>query len=82
LVNAICPGPVEGERIERVFADRAEQLGISHHVVRREYMKRMALGRLCEPEDISALVVYLAGPTGDNITGQAFDVAAGYGLRS
>jgi NAD(P)-dependent dehydrogenase (short-subunit alcohol dehydrogenase family) len=32
------------------------------------------------PEDVAELVAYLASPAGDNMTGQAIDVADGYGL--
>ncbi len=32
------------------------------------------------PEDVAGLVAFLASSQGDNITGQALDVAAGHGL--
>jgi len=79
-VNAICPGPVEGERMRRVMANRARETGQSDAEVRQWYLQQMALGRFVQAEDIAAMVAYLASPQADNITGQAIDVTAGYGL--
>ena len=79
-VNAICPGPVEGERMRNVIEHRARQLGKAPEVVRREYLESAALGRMVSPEDVAATVAFLASPEGDSITGQAVDVSAGYGL--
>jgi NAD(P)-dependent dehydrogenase (short-subunit alcohol dehydrogenase family) len=78
-VNAICPGPVEGERIERVIATRAESTGLPVEAVRRKYAGMSALGRFVRPQDVADLVVYLASDSGLNLTAQAYEVAAGYG---
>jgi NAD(P)-dependent dehydrogenase (short-subunit alcohol dehydrogenase family) len=79
-VNAVCPGPVEGERIRKVIADRALQLGQAQEAVTRDYLARAALKRMVRGEDVARLVAFLASPAADNITGQAIDVSAGYGL--
>lgn len=79
-VNAICPGPVEGPRIQAVIAHRAEQLGCSVEDIRTEHLQGSALNRMVNASDIAAMVAYLASPAGNNITGQAIDVSAGYAL--
>ncbi len=79
-VNAVCPGPVRGERMQRIITERAAELGQSAAEVERTYLNTMALGRFVEADDVAALVAYLASPAGDNITGQTLDVTAGYGL--
>ncbi len=79
-VNAICPGPLAGERIKQVIQQRAAQLGQTEEVVLHTYLQAAALKRMTQPEDVAAMAAFLAGPTGDNITGQAIEVAAGYGL--
>jgi NAD(P)-dependent dehydrogenase (short-subunit alcohol dehydrogenase family) len=79
-VNAICPGPVEGPRMQRVIAQRAAELGCSEAEVKRDYLGRMALRQFVQPEDVAEAVAYLASPAGDRITGQTLDVTAGYGL--
>jgi NAD(P)-dependent dehydrogenase (short-subunit alcohol dehydrogenase family) len=79
-VNAICPGPVEGERMRRVIRARAAELGQSEAEVERAYVAGTALGRMVPPEEVAELVAFLASPAADNITGQAIDVSAGYAL--
>jgi NAD(P)-dependent dehydrogenase (short-subunit alcohol dehydrogenase family) len=79
-VNAVCPGPVEGDRIRQVMRDRAIALGRPEEEIRREYVQSSALGRLVGADDVAALVAFLASPSAENITGQAIDVSAGYGL--
>src|SRR6202158_4979447 len=45
-VNAICPGPVAGARIEAVFANKAAARGVSPQVVRDEALAKTSLHRL------------------------------------
>ncbi len=76
-VNAICPGAVEGERIEQVITNRAKASGQAMEEVRKQYTSQAALNRFVTARDVSDLVLYLASPSGDNISGQALDVSAG-----
>lgn len=79
-VNAICPGPIEGPRMENVFSDKAAATGQPVEEIREEYLATSALGRLVNENDIAEMVAYLASSCGDNITGQAIEVTAGYAL--
>ena len=79
-VNAVCPGPVEGERMRRIIADRAEALSQAPEQVERAYVEPAAMKRMARAADAAALVAFLASPETDNITGQAIDVSAGYRL--
>ncbi len=76
-VNAILPGAVEGDRIDRQIRDRAAALGLDEAVVRKNFSSQAALGRMVRASDIGAMVLYLCGPGGDNITGQSIDVSGG-----
>ena len=38
-VNAICPGAVEGDRIDRVIAAKAEARGVAFEAMRREFVE-------------------------------------------
>jgi NAD(P)-dependent dehydrogenase (short-subunit alcohol dehydrogenase family) len=79
-VNAVCPGPVSGERMRGIISRRAAELGQTVDEVERAYVGAAALGRMVEAEDVAAMVTFLASPAGRNITGQALDVTAGYGM--
>lgn len=75
-VNAICPGSVEGRRIESVFANKAKARGVSPDVVRDEALAKSSLKRLISPDDIANAIVFLASPLGANISGHALPVDA------
>jgi NAD(P)-dependent dehydrogenase (short-subunit alcohol dehydrogenase family) len=79
-VNAIAPGPIQGERIEAVISNRAAKTGRSIEQVQQEYLEPIALGRMAEEDDIAAVAVFLASDEARNITGQTIDVSAGYRL--
>lgn len=79
-VNAICPGPVEGENIQRVIKARAEQLNKVVDTMTQEFVQRTVLGRMVSPGEVADLVVYLTSANAHSITGQAIDVDAGYTL--
>ena len=72
--NAILPGVVEGERMSKVIAARADALGISFDAMRDEYLKKISLRRMVTVDDIAAMTLFLASPAGGNITGQAISV--------
>lgn len=79
-VNAICPGPVAGERMRHVIETRARQTGLSIEEITRQFVERTALRRMVRERDVAALILFLASDDGNNITGAVFDVTAGYGL--
>lgn len=75
-VNAICPGSVAGERIDRVFANRAALRGVAVDVVRDEALESTSLRRLVTAQDVANAIVFLASPLGANISGHALPVDA------
>jgi NAD(P)-dependent dehydrogenase (short-subunit alcohol dehydrogenase family) len=79
-VNIVNPGPVAGERLTRVIETRARELGQPAAEVERMYVEATALKRVVPPDEVAALVAYLASSEADNITGQAIDISAGHGL--
>ncbi len=80
LVNAICPGPVEGAVMQEVIDRRAAALGVSRSTVRRQFERSSALGRMVTPEDVSRTVLFLCSESARSITGQVIEVSAGFGL--
>ena len=73
-VNAICPGAVEGARMERVVANEAAARGLSLDEVRALYVKGVSLKTWVTAGDVSAMVQFLAGPMGAKISGQALPI--------
>ena len=65
-VNAIAPGFVDTELTQDLSADQ-----------RARILARSALRRLPESEDVAAMVEYLLGDSGRNITGSVLTIDAG-----
>jgi len=80
LVNAVCPGPVEGEAIDEVIEARAKALRLPIRKMREQFVGSTALGRMVTDEDVSDTVLFLCSDRARSITGQVIDVSAGYGL--
>jgi len=78
-VNAVCPGPIDGPKMNKVIQERAMAEMISLDAARAEFIRPTALGRFVQASDVAALVAYLCSPAAANITGQALEVSAGWG---
>ena len=76
-VNAICPGAVEGPRIERVIRNAAKAENVSEDEIRRRFVSPSPFGRMVSAEDVANLAVFLASEDSKNITGQDINVTAG-----
>jgi NAD(P)-dependent dehydrogenase (short-subunit alcohol dehydrogenase family) len=76
-VNAILPGPVEGDRIDRVVEARSRLSNKSKDEVWSEMLHRSSLNRPVSPNDIANMALFLCSPAGRNITGQSLAVCAG-----
>ena len=73
-VNAICPGSVEGERIERVLAAEAAAQGVAVEAVREEWLQDMSMRAFVTPDDIAAMILFVCSDAGGMISGQALAV--------
>ncbi|MBX3145577.1 MAG: SDR family oxidoreductase [Gemmatimonadales bacterium] len=73
-VNAILPGAIRGPRIERVIAAKAEALGVSPTDYERSLLRYISMRTMVEPDDIAAMIEFLASPGGARITGQLIGV--------
>lgn len=72
--NAILPGTVDGDRIQRVFEGRAKLSGKSVDEVRDASMQNQSLRALVDPRDIASLAMFLASDAGKAISGQALSI--------
>ena len=73
-VNAICPGSVEGDRMDRVIAAEAAQRGTSSEQVRAEYTSGQSIKRFVKASEIADMCLFLASPAAKMVTGQAIAV--------
>ena len=76
-VNAIVPGAVEGDRIDRVIKGQAATRGVDVKKMRQTILDRSPLRRMSTAEDISALAVFLCSEQARSISGQCIPVTAG-----
>lgn len=76
-VNAICPGPVGGPRIEMVIDQVAEKEGVSREVIRQRFLSQSPLNSLISAEDVAKLAVFLASEDSNKMTGQDLNIDAG-----
>ena len=72
--NAILPGAVDGERIQKVFEGRSEAEGKPLEEIKKEAMAAQSIKRLVDPRDIAALAVFLASDAGKSISGQMLPI--------
>jgi NAD(P)-dependent dehydrogenase (short-subunit alcohol dehydrogenase family) len=72
--NAICPGAVEGARMERVSRAEAETRGVPLDVVHKEYLQSQSIKRFVKPEEIADMCVFLASPAAKMVNGQVIAV--------
>jgi 2-keto-3-deoxy-L-fuconate dehydrogenase len=73
--NAICPGTVESPSLEA----RLRATG-DYEAARKAFIARQPIGRIGRPEEIAALVVYLASDESAYTTGVAHVIDGGWTL--
>lgn len=73
-VNAICPGTVEGARIDRVIAAEAIASGLPEEEIREGYKRQSSMHTFIQASDVANLVLFLCSRAGDKISGQALSV--------
>lgn len=76
-VNGYCPGIVKTPMWEEIDRQVSSAAGQPVGYGTAEFAKRITLGRLSEPEDVSACVSFLAGPDSNYMTGQSLLIDGG-----
>jgi NAD(P)-dependent dehydrogenase (short-subunit alcohol dehydrogenase family) len=70
-VNAVAPGAVVSEAEERVFGDKLQEYN-------DWILENQSLKERIQPENVAKLVMFLASPESDMITGQNFGIDGGW----
>jgi NAD(P)-dependent dehydrogenase (short-subunit alcohol dehydrogenase family) len=73
-VNAILPGAIRGPRIERVIKAKAEALGVDPKEHEKSMLRYISMRTMVEPDDIAAMIEFLASSAGGRISGQLIGV--------
>jgi len=77
-VNAVCPGFVKTDMQDREIIWEAKLRNINDpEAVRQEYIDMTPMGRLCLPEDVAKVVLFLATDDSGFMTGQSLNVTGG-----
>ena len=76
-VNCIQPGIVEGERVDRIVAAKAEKLGVPPSQVLEDMVQGISLRTTVTAQDIADTALFLALGAGRHISGQAISVCGG-----
>ena len=73
--NAICPGTVDSPSLQ-------ERIGAAEdaEAARKAFIARQPMGRLGRPEEIAALVVYLASDESAFVSGTAVSIDGGWSI--
>ena len=79
-VNAIVPGVVEGERLDRLLKTKAQALGVGVEAFRERFVSTISLRRTVGAQDIADMALFLAAPSGRNISGQALSVCGDHAM--
>ncbi len=72
--NAILPGPVDGDRIRRVFQAKAQVAGTSMQAIQDATLANASIKSLVPPENLADMMVYLASPRARTLSGQAISI--------
>ncbi|MEV6772346.1 SDR family NAD(P)-dependent oxidoreductase [Nocardia sp. NPDC051030] len=68
-VNVVCPGPIEGRMVARAMAEHPGNLAALERAI--------PMKRLGTPEEVAALIAWLASPEASYLTGQLISVSGG-----
>lgn len=75
-VNAVCPGTVDSPSLQARMETLGETMG-GYEAARAMFLARQPSGRLGQPEEIAAVVVFLLSDAASFVTGQALAIDGG-----
>lgn len=76
-INTVCPGTVEGERLDEVLAEQADKRGMTVEAI-TDYARNMSpLKSFVSSDDVAELVLFLASERSRHMTGQDINISAG-----
>ena len=77
LANGVSPCPMETRRLDYMVKAKAALEGISEDAARQEYLRDIPIGRFAQPEEIAALIAFLASERNSYISGTTISIDGG-----
>ncbi|EGP10297.1 short-chain dehydrogenase/reductase SDR [Bradyrhizobiaceae bacterium SG-6C] len=76
-VNTVCPGTVDGERLEEVLVQQADKRGMTVEAITAFARGMSPLKTFVSADDVAELVLFLASDRSARMTGQDINISAG-----
>lgn len=73
--NAILPGPINNQRMNRIIERNAKQRGLNFRTMETELLRYVSMHSRVEPAELADAVLYLCSDSGRHITGQMLEVS-------
>jgi len=77
LANGVSPCPMQTRRLDYMVKAKSALEGISEDAARAEYLRDIPIGRFAQPEEIAALVAFLASARNTYISGTTISIDGG-----
>jgi len=76
-VNAVCPGPIEGDRIEQLVKMHADAEGKSFDAMHKAW-ESVPMKRFSRPEEVANVIKFLCSNESSAMTGQSLNITCGF----
>ncbi|WP_158560636.1 SDR family NAD(P)-dependent oxidoreductase [Paenibacillus contaminans] len=76
-VNAVCPGLVDTQMMQKVREERSRIWNMPQEDVQKRWDQLIPLGRFAIPDEVASLIAFLASDEASYITGEAMGINGG-----
>lgn len=73
-VNAVLPGIVAGDRLDRIIEAKASATGVDRDTMRKNLLSQVSLRKSVSAEDVAHQILFLCSAAGASISGQSISV--------